>query len=192
MDPFEHPAVWCWYFWWCYDRLQWVVINRPFGAGHLRGAKLLRWRARYALGQEKRITSSKVIISLSCPGVSLTLLHLHISHNAPYLPPPPPPKFCITFVFHSPGYYRRPKRNWKQCLCHFFWGGEGWGVVGANKVHYGTCASGLYSMAVLYYVKDLLHRALSNSTRDTPTPWFLKICWLIFERLKLPKLESFV
>ena len=122
MDPFEHPAVWCWYFWWCYDRLQWVAINRPFGAGHLRGAKLLRWRARYALGQEKRITSSKVIISLSCPGVSLTLLHLHISHNAPYLPPPPP-KFCITFVFHSPGYYSRPKRNWKQCLCHFFWGG---------------------------------------------------------------------
>ena len=26
--------------------------------------------------------------------------HLHISHNAPYLPPPPPPKFCITFVFY--------------------------------------------------------------------------------------------
>ena len=28
--------------------------------------------------------------------------HLHISHNAPYLPqpPPPPPKFCIPFVFH--------------------------------------------------------------------------------------------
>ena len=94
MDPFEHPAVWCWYFWWCYDRLQWVAIKRPFGAGHLRGAKLPRWRARYALGQDKRIISSKVIISLSCPGVSLTLRHLHISHNAPYLPPPPP-KFCI-------------------------------------------------------------------------------------------------
>ena len=188
MDPSEHPAVWCWYFWWCYDRLQWVAINRPFGAGHLRGAKLLRWRARYALGQDKRITSSKVIISLSCPGVSLTLRHLHISHNAPYLPPPP------LQILHSPGYYSRPKRNWKQCLCHFFGGkgGGGWGVVGANKVHYGTCASGLYSMAVLYYVKDLLHRASSNSTRDTPTPWFLKICWLVFERLKLPKLESFV
>ena len=33
--------------------------------------------------------------------------HFHISHNAPYLPP----KFCITFVFISPGYYSRPKRN---------------------------------------------------------------------------------
>ena len=52
--------------------------------------------------------------------------------------------------------------------------------MGANKVHYGRCASGLYSMAVLYYVKDLLHKASTNSTRDTPTP--------VFEWLKLPKL----
>ena len=187
MDPSEHPAVWCWYFWWCYDRLQWVAINRPFGAGHLRGAKLLRWRARYALGQDKRITSSKVIISLSCPGVSLTLRHLHISHNAPYLPPPPP-NFAFSWVLQP------SQEKLKTMLMPFFWGegGGGGGVVGANKVHYGTCASGLYSMAVLYYVKDLLHRASSNSTRDTPTPWFLKICWLVFERLKLPKLESFV
>ena len=182
MDPFEHPAVWCWYFWWCYDRLQWVAIKRPFGAGHLRGAKLPRWRARYALGQDKRIISSKVIISLSCPGVSLTLRHLHISHNAPYLPPPP--KFCILL-----GITAVPREIENNAYAIFLGGG---GVVGANKVHYGTCASGLYSMAVLYYVKDLLHRASSNSTRDTPTPWFLKICWLVFERLKLPKLESFV
>ena len=27
------------------------------------------------------------------------------------------PKFCIILVFISPGYYSRPKRNWKQCLC---------------------------------------------------------------------------
>ena len=114
--PIWTPGCMVRYFWWCYDRLQWVAINRPFGAGHLRGAKLLRWRARYALGQDKRITSSKVIISLSCPGVSLTLRHLHISHNAPYLPPPPPKgkKFL-------------QKRNWKQCLCHFFFGGGGGG-----------------------------------------------------------------
>ena len=32
-----------------------------------------------------------------------TIRHLHISHNAPYLPPTPPPqkkKFFITFLFY--------------------------------------------------------------------------------------------
>ena len=57
--------------------------------------------------------------------------HLHISHKAPFLPPPlppaPPPKFWITFVFHSPGYYNRPKRNWKQCLCKIWAGWRGGG-----------------------------------------------------------------
>ena len=38
---------------------------------------------------------------------------------------PPPPKFCITFVFHSPGYYSRTKRNWKQCLCKISGGTQG-------------------------------------------------------------------
>ena len=35
---------------------------------------------------------------------ALCIRHLHISNNAPYLPPPPPPrflpKFCKSFVFH--------------------------------------------------------------------------------------------
>ena len=47
---------------------------------------------------------------------------LQISHNAPYLPPPPPPPQKnlpnrFLFFFISPGYYSRPKRNGKQCLC---------------------------------------------------------------------------
>ena len=33
-----------------------------------------------------------------------------------------------------------PKRNWKQCLCIFFWGGEG--GEGENKVQYGLCENG--------------------------------------------------
>ena len=44
-----------------------------------------------------------------------------------------PRRFCITFVFISPGYCSRPKRNWKQWLCK---------ILGANKVHYGKCGSG--------------------------------------------------
>ena len=36
--------------------------------------------------------------------------HLHISHNAPYLPPPPPPaKFCIRIVFNFCALWERCK-----------------------------------------------------------------------------------
>ena len=38
----------------------------------------------------------------------------------------------------------RPRRNEKQSLCNFFLlGGEGGRGGGANKVHYGRCASGV-------------------------------------------------
>ena len=131
MDPFEHPAVWCWYFWWCYDRLQWVAINRPFGAGHLRGAKLPRLGARYALGQDKRITSSKMIIFFVLSRVPLTLRLLHICYNAPYLPPLPP-KFCITVVFHFSWVLQPSQEKLKKMLMPSFFGGRG---VGAKKVH---------------------------------------------------------
>ena len=40
--------------------------------------------------------------------------HLHVSHNAPYLLPKILHNLCF-FISH--GYYSRPKRNWKQCLC---------------------------------------------------------------------------
>ena len=69
--------------------------------------------------------------------------HLHIFHNAPYLPP----EFCITVFFTSPGYDSRSKRNWKQCLCKI-WGG---GVEGANKAHYGKCASGVRAVLWLTF-----------------------------------------
>ena len=41
------------------------------------------------------------------------ILHLHISHNAPSLPPQILNNLCFLI---SPGYYSRPKRNWKQCF----------------------------------------------------------------------------
>ena len=52
----------------------------------------------------------------------IKLRHLHISHNAPYLPP----KLCITFAFHFSWVLQPSHQN--------LWG--------ANKVHYGKCASG--------------------------------------------------
>ena len=45
--------------------------------------------------------------------VTMTIHHLHISHNTPCL---------LSQILHNPlffissGYYSRPKRNWKQCL----------------------------------------------------------------------------
>ena len=71
----------------------------------------------------KLSSDSYYVLSFSNP-----LRHLHISHNAPYLPPPPPPpkkKFPYPLFFISPGYYSRPK------------------ILGANKVQYGRCASGV-------------------------------------------------
>ena len=53
--------------------------------------------------------------------------HLHISHNAPYLPPPPEKKFCISIVFNFSWGAVIPRRNEKQRLCKFW---------GANKVHH--------------------------------------------------------
>ena len=56
-------------------------------------------------------------------------------------PPHPPPqkKFAYPLFFISSGYYSRPKRHWKQCLCKIL----GWGVGGANKVHYGKFGNGV-------------------------------------------------
>ena len=50
-----------------------------------------------------------------------------IMHLIPLLPPPPPPRSDLHNLcfFISPGYYSRPKRNWKQCLCK---------ILGANKI----------------------------------------------------------
>ena len=48
--------------------------------------------------------------------------HFHISYNAPYLPPKILHNLCFSFLL---GYYSRPKRNWKQCLCKILGGKEG-------------------------------------------------------------------
>ena len=66
----------------------------------------------------KLSSDSYYVLSFSNP-----LRHLHISHNAPYLPPPPQNPYPLFFI--SPGYCSRPK------------------ILGANKVQYGRCASGV-------------------------------------------------
>ena len=89
-------------------------------------------------------TSASVLKSV------LTIRHLHISHNAPCLPPPPSPlrfpKFCITRTLFSISLRtaRTPRKNENQRLCNFFFfGGGGGRERGVNKVHYGKCGSGV-------------------------------------------------
>ena len=58
--------------------------------------------------------------------------HLHISHNAPCFPPP---KFCMTFFFSFLLGIAAVLREFENNTYANFWG--------ANKVHYGRCASGV-------------------------------------------------
>ena len=50
--------------------------NRPFASSHSRGAKLPRWRAKVALGQDKQktyIILNGNFLCLSCPSVTFAL-----------------------------------------------------------------------------------------------------------------------
>ena len=58
--------------------------------------------------------------------------HLHISHNAPYLPPQILHNLCFSFLL---GITTVPREIENNANAKF------WGV---NKVHYGRCASGVY------------------------------------------------
>ena len=67
---------------------------------------------------------------------ALCIRHLHISHNAPYLPPPPlPPKIlqkpCFSLLLGITAVLSEIENDANAK----FWG--------ANKVHYGRCASGV-------------------------------------------------
>ena len=73
--------------------------------------------------------------------ILLLVLHLHISHSAPYLPPTRPreKKNAITFVFHFSWVLQPCQEKLKTMLMQNF--------EGANKVHYG--ASGLCIRTIL-------------------------------------------
>ena len=62
--------------------------------------------------------------------------HLHFSHNAPNLSPKILHKHYFQFLWNGCNIQEKWKRTWKV-MQNF---GGGWGG-GANKVHYGRCAS---------------------------------------------------
>ena len=59
--------------------------------------------------------------------------HLHISHNAPYLPPKIFHKLCFSFLLSITAVPREVENNMLNAKL--------WGT---DKVHYGRCASGQY------------------------------------------------
>ena len=61
-----------------------------------------------------------VICNLTNFYVTQVLRHLHVSHNAPFLPPPT--KFCITFVFHFYWILQLPQEKLKTMLVQNFGG----------------------------------------------------------------------
>ena len=72
---------------------------------------------------------------MSCPGVSLTLRLLHISHKAPYLPRPPQilHNRCISFLLGITAVLREIENNAYPNV-FFLAGGGGGGGGGGKKV----------------------------------------------------------
>ena len=81
---------------------------------------------------KKRDARAKLLFCQSKP-----ICHLHISHNAFYLPP----KFCITFVFHFSWVLQPSQEKLKTLLMQNFWGQIRW-----------RCASGVLPFPVLVAV----------------------------------------
>ena len=102
-------------------------------------------------GKEARVSEGKA-------PVTGFIRHLHISHNAPYLPPPPPPNCCISIVFNL---------SWseKQSLCKVV-GGEGGeggrGGGGQIRCHYRRWPSGEWK---LRYISNRKRFACLHSLR---------------------------
>ena len=64
------------------------------------------------------------------------IFHLHIAIRHFICPP----KFCITFAFHFSWVLQPPQEKLKTMLVQNLKGG------GANKAHYGKCASGVWAI----------------------------------------------
>ena len=99
------------------------------GRGYFWLRSILCWSSLYLLPIPKMLQWKKLrICQTNLPGIINHNIFLGIflqeyaTSTFPKMHLICPPKFCITFVFISPGYYRRPKRNWKQCLCKLFEG----------------------------------------------------------------------
>ena len=97
----------------------------------------------------------------STTGVTLYFLsfiyHFHIDHSAPCLLYSPQ-HFTYPLFPISTGYYIRSKKNRRQwfCKCHFFLLGVAGDGGGVNKVYYGLCGNGEFSIFFLREFRILI------------------------------------
>ena len=111
-----------------------------------------------------------------------------------YVVPPPKKKILSNLSsFISPGYYSRPKRNWRQCLCELLWAKEDlllemcklqlrrerFGYSFTVKSNYQPTSSNLvlgnelFSIFLLqFYVRWDLEQ-VSETSFDIPRPFFI-------------------
>ena len=132
-------------------RCTWDWVELHHGIAWSRGAlSLLLWtitRLHRSKGQNSSLKTVQLLVFTVPPSKTklkpckkwspesgkFTICTSPIIHLVCSPPRPPPP---------PPGYYSRPKRNWKQCFRKILGGGGG-----ANKVHFGRCASGEWKKA---------------------------------------------
>ena len=93
---------------------------------------------------------------------TLHICHLHISHNASYLPPKILHNLCFSFLLGITAVPREIENN----AYAKFWG--------ANKVHYGRCASGLCialfgKFIAVLYMTSMWNFIMQGSKEDIMT-----------------------
>ena len=94
---------------------------------------------------------------------SLSIFTETIMHLVQFPPPLPPQKNAYPLFPISPGYYRRPKRNRRQCICK---------LLEVNKVDYGivqngqfVCLRSVFGLNVMHWV---IHFARFKDNSLTP------------------------
>ena len=79
----------------------------------VRGRKWNGLTRKFLFGFPKGSTCWAPVTFDGLPVSTVTLRHLHISHNAPYLPPSPLPKFYISIVFNFAWDGCNTQEKWK-------------------------------------------------------------------------------
>ena len=142
---------------------------------------------QFSVSEETSSSHEQVLLKTDNDNSSSSLPHFPYGtlFALPLPPPRLPKKICITFFFISPGYYSCPTRNWKQCLCNFFFFSSfflgGWGggegqikcIIWNGEAAYRHLSVVLYTM-YNFYLRHIVWLEISQKL-TTPYPFFL---WL--------------
>ena len=106
-----------------------------------------------------------------------SIRHLHISHNAPYLPSPPPPKKnCNSIVFNNKGYakFRRAKNlQYGRCACK--WRIQTSNAICEKKYEIAACVINLWGWMEILPIEKCTNWRNQSYVRSTYwSQWQLK------------------